>query len=264
MIYYLFKGAQRFIKLGDVNVRYTRYNYKPQRKNNNFMIVIILTLIAAITLGTIFSRLLPKNSNPNVSTGDKNTKVELEKHSEVNKESVDVSKIISENKTKDYVAIQCGAYTKSENALILKNKLMKFGTPFIITEDNLNKVFLGIYPSDSIESAMKQLKEDKIDYVKVKLQLISKDTASAQTSEMISADIKILNKLSEKDTKSIQTVELKKWLSSLESSLEKDGGYKDMNEIKSYLNALPEELKREKAEQEYMYIYKFIKKLING
>jgi hypothetical protein len=243
-------------------VRYTRYNYKSQRKNNNFMIVIILTLIAAITLGTIFSGLLPKSSNTNAGTEDKSNKNGIEKDSELNKENVDDSKIISENQTKDYIAIQCGAYTKNENAIILKDKLMKFGTPFIIEEDNLNKVLLGVYPSDSIDGVMKQLKEDKIDYVKVKLQLINKDRASSQTSEMVSADIKILNKLSEKDTKSIQTVELKKWLGSLESSLEKDEGYKDMNEIKLYLRSLPEELKREKVEQEYMYIYKFIKKLI--
>jgi hypothetical protein len=226
------------------------------------MIVIILTLIAAITLGTIVSGLLLKNSNPNTGTEDKNTNIGLEKDSELNKENVDVSKVISETQTKDYVAIQCGAYTKNENALVLKNKLMKFGTPFIIEEDNLYKVLLGVYPSDSIDSVMKQLKEDKIDYVKVKLQLINKDRASAQTSEMISADVKILNKLSEKDTKSIQTVELKKWLSSLEGTLEKDEGYTNMTEIKSYLTALPEEVKREKAEQEYIYIYKFIKKLI--
>jgi hypothetical protein len=226
------------------------------------MIVIILTLIAAITLGTVVSGLLLKNSNPNTGTEDKNTNIGLEKDSELNKENVDVSKVISETQTKDYVAIQCGAYTKNENALVLKNKLMKFGTPFIIEEDNLYKVLLGVYPSDSIDSVMKQLKEDKIDYVKVKLQLINKDRASAQTSEMISADVKILNKLSEKDTKSIQTVELKKWLSSLEGTLEKDEGYTNMTEIKSYLTALPEEVKREKAEQEYIYIYKFIKKLI--
>jgi hypothetical protein len=237
-------------------VRYTRYNYKPQRKNNNFMIVIILTLIAAITLGTIFSRLLPKFINSKTDTGDKNTEIGL------GKDSGEVSKVITETNTKDYVAIQCGAYSKSENTLILKNKLMKFGAPFIIEEDNLYKVMLGIYPSESIDGVVKQLKEDKIDFVKVKLQLISKDKASAQTSEMISADIEILNKLSEKDTKSILTVALKKWLNSLESSVEKGESYSTMTELKSYLTALPEELKKEKTEQEYIYIYKFIKKLI--
>ena len=243
-------------------MRYTRYNYKPQRKNNNFMIVIILTLIAAITLGTIFSRFLPSFINSKTDTGDKNTEIGLGKDSELNKESGEVSTVISETNSKDYVAIQCGAFSKSESTLVLKNKLMKFGTPFIIEEDNLYKIILGIYPSESIDGVVKQLKADNIDYVKVKMQLISKDKASAQTSEMISADIKILNKLSEKDTKSIQTVELKKWLNSLESSVEKGESYNTMTELKSYLTALPEELKREKTEQEYIYIYKFIKKLI--
>ena len=243
-------------------MRYTRYNYKPQRKNNNFMIVIILTLIAAITLGTIFSRLIPKFINSKTDTGDKNTEIGLGKDKELNKESGEVSTVISETNTKDYVAIQCGAYSKSENTLVLKNKLMKFGTPFIIEEDNLYKIILGIYPIESIDGIIKQLNEDKIEYVKVKLQLISKDKASAQTSEMISADIEVLNKLSEKDTKSIQTVELKKWLDSLESSVEKGESYSTMTELKAYLTALPAELKREKTEQEYIYIYKFIKKLI--
>jgi hypothetical protein len=226
------------------------------------MIVIILTLIAAITLGTIFSRLIPKFTNWKTDAADKNTEIGLAKDSELNKESGEVSTVNAENNTKEYVAIQCGAYSKSENTLILKNKLMKFGTPFIIEEDNLYKVILGIYPSEGIDVVVKKLKEDKIDVVKVKLQLISKDKASAQTSEMISADIEILNKLSEKDTKSIQTAELKKWLNSLESSVEKGESYSAMTELKSYLTALPEELKREKTEQEYIYIYKFIKKLI--
>lgn len=243
-------------------MRYTRYNYKPQRKKNNFMIVIILTLIAAITLGTIFSRWLPKFINSKTDTGDKNTEIGLGKDSEQNKESGEVSTVISETKTKNYVAIQCGAYSKSENTLVLKNKLMKFGTPFIIEEDNLYKVILGIYPSESVDGVLKQLKEDKVDYVKINFQLISKDRASVQTSEMISADIEILNKLSEKDTKSIKTVEFKKWLNSLESSEEKSESYTNMTEIKAYLAALPEELKREKSEQEYIYIYKFIKRLI--
>lgn len=243
-------------------MRYTRYNYKPPRKNNNFMIVIILTLIAAIALGTIFSKLLPKNNSANTGTEDKTTKTDEEKQNQGSKDSVDVSKVVSETSIKDYVAIQCGVFSKKENALVLKNNLMKFGTPFIIEEDNLNRVLFGIYPSESIDNVMKQLKENNIDYVKINFQLTYKDIASAQINEMISADIKILNKLSEKDTKSIETVEFKKWLGSLERAEEKSESYSNMAEIKAYLTAMPAELKKEKTEEEYIYIYKFIKKLL--
>ena len=243
-------------------MKYTRYNYKTPRKNNNFIKVIILILIAAIALGTIFSKLLPKNNNANAGTKDKTTKIGLEKQSKANKDSVDVSKAVSGTNIKDYVAIQCGIFSKKENALVLKNKLMEFGTPFIIEEDKSIRVLFGIYPKENIDNIMKQLDANKIGYIKINFQLIGKDSTSAQINEMVSADIKILNKLSEKDTKAIQTVELKKWLGSLQGAEAKSKSYSSMTEIKSYLTAMPVELKKEKAEEGYIYIYKFIKKLL--
>ena len=137
-------------------MRYTRYNYKPPRKKNNFMLVFILILIAAIALGTIFSKLLPKY-NTNATAQDKATKIGLEKEDQTTKDGVDVSKVIAETSTKEYVALQCGVFSKKENALVLKNSLMNFGTPFIIEEDNLIRVLFGIYPKESIDSITKQL-----------------------------------------------------------------------------------------------------------
>ena len=246
-------------------MRYTRYNYKPPKKTNNFMMVIILTLIAAIALGTIFSKLLPKNNNANTSVEDKSANPGLEEKgdvSDISDDGVDVSKVNSETNVKDYVAIQCGVFSKKENALVLKNSLMQFGTPFIIEEDNLSRVLFGIYPKDGIDVIIKELKDNKIECVKINFQLIGRDITSAQINEMISADIEILNKLSEKDTKAVQTVEFKKWLSSLEGAEEKSESYSDMTEIKTYLTAMPAELKKENTEKEYIYIYKFIKKLL--
>ncbi|MCJ7688604.1 MAG: hypothetical protein MUO60_04700, partial [Clostridiaceae bacterium] len=133
---------------------------------------------------------------------------------------------------------------------------------FIVEEDKVNKVLFGIYPADSIDSIIKELNANKIDYVKIKLGLTAKDSTSAQTNEMISAHIKILNILSEKDTSGYTTVELKKWLLSLEGADEKSENYKDMTVIKAYLTALPAEFKKEKTEEGYIYIYKFIKKLL--
>ena len=162
--------------MGDVKVRYTRYNYKPPRKKNNFMLVFILILIAAITLGTIFSKLLPKyNSNAAV---EKATKIGLEKEGQTTKDGVDASKAIAVGSTKEYVALQCGIFSKKENAIVLKNSLMKFGTPFIIEEDNLIRVLFGIYPKESIDSITKQLQANKIEYIKINFKLIGKDATS--------------------------------------------------------------------------------------
>jgi len=226
-------------------VRYTRFNYKAPRKTNKFMIVIILTLIVAIALGTIFSNLLPRSSNETKGTDTKTTNA-----------------VVSQSNIKDYVALQCGAFGKKEKALVLKNSLMSLGTPFIIQENNLFRVFFGIYPKEGIDTITKQLTDSKIVYIKINIQLIAKDTTSAQTNEMISADIKILNALSEKGDNSYETAKLKEWLLSLKGSDAKSVNYSSMIEIKKYLTAMPVLLKKDKTEEGYMYIYKFIKKIL--
>ncbi|MGH4118809.1 hypothetical protein [Clostridium sp.] len=241
-------------------MRYTRYNYKPPRKSSNFMIIIILTLITAIILGTLISKILPKNTTGN-SVTDNKTKINSEDKVSPNKEGTDASKVNSTSNSGNYVAIQCGAFGDMGKALDLKNSLMRFGTPFIVEEDKVNKVLFGIYPADSIDSITKVLTENKIDYFKIKMGLTAKDSTGAQTNEMVSAQIKILNRLSEKDASWYDTVELKKWLLSLEGAEEKSENYKDMTVIKAYLTALPAEFKKEKTEEGYIYIYKFIKKL---
>ncbi|MCJ7687751.1 MAG: hypothetical protein MUO60_00250 [Clostridiaceae bacterium] len=172
-------------------MRYTRYNYKPPRKSSNFMIIIILTLITAIVLGTLISKILPKNTSGNSITDDK-TKINSENKVTPNKEGTDASKVNAQTSSSDYVAIQCGAFGDMGKALDLKNSLMKLGTPFIVEEDKVNKVLFGIYPTDSVDSITKVLTENKIDYFKIKMGLTAKDSTSAQTNEMISADIKIL------------------------------------------------------------------------
>ncbi|APC41350.1 hypothetical protein [Clostridium estertheticum] len=242
-------------------MRYTRYNYKAPKKNNNFIIVITLILIVAIALGTIFAKLLPNNSKI-ASADNKVTKISLQKDTKTNKVSVDDSKDKAQNDIKEYVALQCGVFSKMESALILKKSLAEYGTPFIVVEDKLNKVLLGVYPKGGADSIIKQLTAKKITYSKINFQLEGKDLTSAQTNEMISADIEILNKLSEKDTKSIQTVKLKKWMTTLTGADTKNKSYASMTTIKSYLTALPEEVNKDKTEDGYIYIYKFIKKLI--
>ncbi|MGK0467527.1 hypothetical protein [Clostridium sp.] len=243
-------------------MRYTRYNYKPPKKgSSNFMVIIILTLIAAIAIGTLVSKVLLKDTSGN-SVSDDKTKQDIKEKALPSKDDTDASKVSTDENIGNYVAIQCGAFGTMEKALVLKNSLMMFGTPFIVEEDKVNKVLVGIYPTDSTDSITKELTENKIDYFKIKLELTAKDSTSAQTNEMISANIKILNKVSEKDTSAYQTVKLKEWLLTLKGADEKSENYKDMTVIKTYLTALPDLVKKEKTEEGYIYIYKFIKKLL--
>ncbi|MGH4051044.1 MAG: hypothetical protein ACREVX_06775 [Clostridium sp.] len=234
-------------------MRYTRYNYKaPKKRNNNFIIIITLTLIVAIALGTIFSKLLPNNAT---SAEGNSTKVSLEN------DSVDDSKTATTN-VKDYVALQCGVFSVKASAVLLKNSLTEFGTPFIIEENNMSRVILGIYPKDGIDSVVKELNAKKISFAKINYKLSAADSTSALTNELISADIKILNKLSEKNTGAYTTDALKKWMLTLKGADEKSGNYSNMNELKVYLTALPVKIEKGKTEEGYIYIYNFVKKLV--
>ena len=220
------------------------------------MIAIILTLLVAIVLGTILSNLLPKNVNAIKGTDTKTTNADLAKN------KTDVSKAVSQSNIKEYVALQCGAFSKKEKALVLKNSLMALGTPFIIEENNLFRVFIGIYPKDKIDIATKQLTESKIVFSKINFQLPEKDITSTVTNEMINADLKILNALSEKGANSYETVKLKEWLLTLPDTDAKSVNYSTMIELNKYLTAMPVSLKKEKTEEGYIYIYKFIRKLL--
>ena len=242
-------------------MRYTRYNYKPPKKNNNFIIAITLTLLVAIVLGTICSKLLPNNSKA-TSTDNNVTKISLQKDTKINKASTDVSKDTSQDNSKYYVALQCGVFTKMESALLLKNSLAEYGTPFIVVEDKLNKVLLGVYPKGGADSIIKQLAAKKITYAKINFKLEGNDLTTAQTNEMISADITILNKLSLQNTKDVGTEGLKKWMTALTPGDKTNKSYASMTMMKSYLTALPIKVTKDKTEAGYIYIYKFIKKQI--
>jgi len=146
--------------------------------------------------------------------------------------------------------IVCSAFSKKEKALVLKNSLMALGTPFIIEENNLYRVFFGIYPKDQIDIGTKQLTNSKIVYSKVNFQLIGKDITSALTNEMISADLKILNALSEKGDNSYETAKLKEWLLSLPGPDAKSVNYSTMIELNKYLTAMPVLLKKKKQKKD--------------
>ena len=96
-----------------------------------------------------------------------------------------------------------------------KHLLTQYGTPFNVTEDSKTRIFLGIYIESQGEQIMKSLTEQKVDNSRILFTINKNDLCDAEITEIINANIQILNKLAEKNVKGIQTDELKKWCSSL-------------------------------------------------
>lgn len=80
---------------------------------------------------------------------------------------------------------------------------------------------------------MKKLTDNKIDNSKVTFIMNKKDLCDAEISEIITAYIKVVNKLSEKDVKSVKTEEIKKWMSSLDKVDKNSSNIKTLNNLKN-------------------------------
>lgn len=232
-------------------MRYTRYDIKKKNKFNfTFFLIIALVLALAFILGTVIFNLV---SPGNIKTGD------LAK-----KQNTNIVKS-KENKTNNstYIAIQKGIYAKKENVSGVLNSLKPYGNVFTVDENGKTRVFLGVYEEDEGIKLMKKLTDNKIDNSKMTFVLNKRDLCDAEISEIITAYIKIVNKLSEKDVKSVKTEEIKKWMSSLEKVDKDSANIKVLNNLKEHINKLPKDLSRDQASKSYIFIYNNLKQLNN-
>ena len=109
---------------------------------------------------------------------------------------------------------------------------------------------------------MKSLTDQKVDNSKIIFTIKKDDLCNVEIAEIINANLEILNKLSEQDVKSIQTDELKKWCSSLKSEkMENSNNKLVLKELKEYVSKLPKEIEKDKAEENYVYMFKVLKKV---
>ena len=110
-------------------MRYTRYEYKRYSKLKFLCSVII---IGGISIGGglyISSLIFDRNQENSVqTTASKNN---------------DKDKVVDTNM--NIIALQCGYYSKKENAEKSVNELATYCTPFIIESDEKFRVMAGIY-----------------------------------------------------------------------------------------------------------------------
>ncbi|ERI90106.1 Occlusion-derived virus envelope protein E25 [Clostridiales bacterium oral taxon 876 str. F0540] len=235
-------------------MKYTRYDMKRKKNGNlSFIIVMLSTVIFAFIIGTAVFNLLFKNTamnepSPKPSSG-----------------AVQVSKT-NEKAVVKYIAVQHGLFQKQEYLEPGKNKLVPYGNPFTINEDQKGtRIFLGIYNEDEGLKAIKTLTDKGIDNSKMIFEInTASNPCDEEISAVIDAELTILTKLSDNNVKSIPTEELKKWCST--EVKEADQNSKNINilkELKQHVNSLPKEITRDKVSECYVYIYNILKKINN-
>ncbi|GAA0063001.1 hypothetical protein LAV60_07410 [Clostridium sporogenes] len=232
-------------------MRYTRYDIRKRNKSNfTFFLIITLVLVLAFILGTvIFNLVSPSNIKKGNTITKDNTNIVRSKDNKSN--------------SSNYIIIQRGIYAKKENVSGVLNSLKPYGNIFTIEDNGKTRVFLGIYEEDEGIKLMKKLTDNKIDNSKMTFVINKKDLCDAEISEIITAYIKIVNKLSEKDVKSVKTEEIKKWVSSLDKVEKDSSNIKTLNNLKEHINKLPKDLTKDQSSKSYIFIYNILKEINN-
>lgn len=237
-------------------MKYTRYDLKRKNDNKAFILIILLIFVLAFVFGTAAFKLLMRNTS-NSNTGTTNSS-NISENKDISKASDSTS--ISDKVVK-FIAVQGGIYQNKDNAEAERLIFNQYGTPFNVIEDNKTRVFLGIYVESQAQQIMKSLTEQKIDNSKMLFTINNSDLCDAEIAEIINANIQILNKLAEKNVKAIQTDELKKWCLSLKKVNDDSKNIAILNDIKSHVSKMPKEISKDKAAENYEYIYSILKKM---
>lgn len=261
-------------------MKYTRYNGRPKKKQgSNLLFYLALILLLALVLGTFVQKFLFQEGNgiwfknqgqqgqaqPDETTekgdgsgssneGDSNSGTpvtEDEKNKEGNGEVV--------KEKYNFYLLQCGVFKIQENANKVLDTLKLYGRPFTETEGELTKVYFGVYTDETIGAATELLSSKGIENSKVTITVPVEDLSAGQLCKLSENMIEVMNKTYETGVKSLKTSDIKSWvggLDSIESSMKQ---YAAVEEMKTYINNLPEEVDKSGLQDGMKLIYDKIK-----
>ena len=223
-------------------MRYTRYEYK---KSGKIKLLCSIAVIASISIGCglyistfIFNGKQIQDNNINNSRNSTEGNYQGE-----------VQKII---------ALQCGYYSKEENAKELVTPISKYCQPFIVEDDGKYRVLAGIYKEEEGLKKLEELKANNIDVAKINFNISSNNEENKQIIEIIDGFLTIVSKLQESEVKSIKTAEFKEWADTVIN----DGNSiksKKTDDLSSYVKNLPDEINKTNSNTNIQELYKLIK-----
>lgn len=223
-------------------MRYTRYEYKKSSKLKFLFSVVIIAGIS-ICVGLFVSNFI----------------FDGKKFEDINNSAFEQSNNKDDsNNVQNIIALQCGYYSKEENAREILTSISKYCQPFIIEDDGKYRVIAGIYTEEYGLKKFDEFKTNNIDVAKINLNL-SNDTIDNRTIvEIVDGFLTIINKFQDNQVKSIKTDEFKAWA----NNIIKDNNQvktKKLDDLNNYINNLPEEVDRTNNNINMQQLYKLIK-----
>lgn len=223
-------------------MRYTRYEYKKSSKIK-FLLSVAVIVGISITGGLYVSGFIFDGK---------------EVHSINSSNSTYSNEGGSEEKLPNIIALQCGYYSKEENAKESLSSLSKYCEPFIVEDDGKYRVLAGIYNEDESTKKIEEFKSNNIDVAKINLNSKTDTLENKKIIEIANGLLTITTKLEDNEVKSIKTEEFKTW----SDNIIEDGNSSDskkMDELKNYVNNLPEEIDKANSAVNMQELYKIMK-----
>jgi DNA-binding transcriptional regulator YhcF (GntR family) len=228
-------------KRGDI-MRYTRYEYK---KSSKIKFLCSVAVIVGISIGGglyISNFIFDGRNVQNNGTNSLNYSTEGN----------------YEDKVKNIIALQCGYYSKEENAKESLASISKYCQPLIVEDDGKYRVLAGIYNEEDGLKKMEEFKANNIDVAKVSLNISDNTIENEELVEIIDGFLTIINKLQDNGVKSIKTEEFKTWTEKIVNEGNNVKSTK-INELSSYVKSLPDEIDKTNSNASIQELYKLIK-----
>lgn len=254
-------------------MKYTRYNAKPKKKQgSNLLFYLALTLLLALVLGTFVQKFLlqegkgiwfkdqgqsqseqPSGNGGNQDSGQ-NPGTPIE---DGEKDAAEEGEIVKDKY--NFYVLQCGVFKVQENANKVLETLKVYGRPFTETEGELTKVYFGIYTDETVGAAIELLSSKGIENSKVTITVPIEDLSSGQLCKIAENMIEVMSKTYDSGVKSLKTSDIKAWTGALEPIEASMKQYSAVEEMKTYINNLPEEVDKSALQDGMELIYNKIK-----
>jgi len=219
-------------------VRYTRYEYKKQGKVK-FVMSVVLVATVSIGSGLYISKFLfstKETSNMTQVTQKQNETVQ----------------------SQGIMALQCGYYSKKENADISIPTISSYCQPFVVEENGNYRVIAGLYDDELGMKKLDELKGKGIDVAKVSIQIPTDTLEGKKIFQIVEGFLQITSKFEESDVKSVKTADFKTWVDGIIN----DGNSiqsEKLKDIQSYVQSLPDEISKSNSADSVQSLYTLIK-----
>ena len=246
-------------------MKYTRYDWKKKKNKGGdagkVIIMVVSIAVTAVLVATVMGKFIFKPSadgqDPKGKGAQEVSSTQVDKGETGKTENKEQVSPVTNGEKVSLAIVQCGVYSKEENAEEQKKSLTEKYNAFSVKDGEKFRVGVFIGDKEKGTEISKSLQDEGINSMVAHYEIEKNNNGADEIAKIVDGYLQIVRKLQEKDVKSVKTSDFKKWASSLKDD-EKSEHIESIKEVKKEIASLPDELTKENVEQSYKTIYKVL------